>query len=70
MSEMPQQSLPEDESEKADELRAAIGRLTRELADREADSRPLPTSVMRAYQALIDKHFAKLAEIEARSATR
>ena len=35
-----------------------------ELSAREADTRPLPSSVMRAYQALIDKHFAKLATLE------
>lgn len=45
-------------------LRGMIQRLTQELADRQAEPRPLPSSVMRAYQALIDKYYAQISELE------
>ena len=45
------------------QIRATIDRLQRELAAREADERHLPSSVMRAYQALIDKYIVELNQI-------
>ena len=62
------QYLPDDEpsggSTDAHGLRSMIQRLSSELANRQADPRPLPSSVMRAYQALIDKYYAQLADLE------
>jgi len=42
------------------ELRKNIRRLQAELADRKSQARPLPSSVMRAYQKLIDRYFLAL----------
>lgn len=44
-------------------LRACIRRLEAELAERQTEARALPSSVMRAYQALIDKHYASLERL-------
>ena len=48
-------------------LRASIKRLQSELAEREAEARPMPSSVMRAYQTLIDRHLCALAAKEQQS---
>ena len=48
----------------AQRLRSMIDRLSQELASRQADPRPLPSSVMRAYQVLIDKYYAQLADLK------
>jgi len=45
-------------------LRSLIERLSLELENRQAEARPLPSSVMRAYQMLIDKYYAQLADLE------
>jgi len=44
-------------------LRANIARLQQELEARSNDVRPMPSSVMRAYQALIDKEYEKLDQL-------
>ena len=73
MSEMSQQpQFPDSADEltgtgrcpESTRLRRVIERLSLELAHRKADPRPLPSSVMRAYQALIDKYYAQLADLE------
>jgi len=41
-------------------LRGTIRKLQTELAERAAQDRPMPSSVMRAYQKLIDRHLQAL----------
>lgn len=48
-------------------VRIAISRLERELAARQADSRPLPSSVIRAFEAVIDKQYAEIDRLAARN---
>lgn len=70
MSPQPQFQPDETAAETADgcpqtaRLRRMIERLTEELANRQAEPRPLPSSVMRAYQALIDKYYAQISQLE------
>ena len=46
---------------RCESLRASIARLQAELAERQAQARPMPSSVMRAYRKLIDRRFGELA---------
>ena len=48
----------------AQRLRERIERLQQELKNRQAEPRPLPSSVMRAYHAIIDNYFAELTQLE------
>lgn len=51
-------------------LRSSIRRLQAELADRESQARPMPSSVMRAYQKLIDRHLLALDAETAKSSPK
>ncbi len=44
-----------------EDLRSSVRRLQRDLAERQAQARPLPSSVRRAYLLLIRRHYAALA---------
>ncbi len=45
-------------------IRAAIQRLQTDLAARRGEQRPLPSSVVRAYQAMLDKCYQQLKALE------
>ncbi len=45
-------------------VRAAIRRLQTDLAARRDEQRPLPSSVVRAYQAMLDKCYRQLEVME------
>ncbi len=65
MSDQPTNPASTQESQDApvdacEHLRSTIRKLQTELAERSTQSRPMPSSVMRAYQKLIDRNLKAL----------